>query len=95
MKKSLETFRELIKKEAIVAKDINYHKEAYGSWYIVFECNPLLRVINDNKEQWLLIEEITNEVYLDIPVWKEKWKGKLNEQEIAVYKLKELINENA
>lgn len=67
-----------------------YHSEAFGSWYISINSKPNRRIVWDGKENWLLIEEKTDERYNNLYVWKELWisrKPPTNDLFVAIDKI--------
>ena len=48
-----------------------YNRKVFGSWYIEVASTPLLRVVWDGKDGWLILQERTDETFNDQPVWKD------------------------
>jgi len=95
-KKAFEvTKAKLIAGRAII-KDDRYHKEAFGSWYIIIEATPDIRLVYDGKENWIIIEQKTARVFNGLPVWSEIWIARNPAEadlDSATQKLTEMIQD--
>ena len=49
--------------------------EMAGSWYIIVENNPLLRLFLDRQAGWLVLEEEISGILNGPRVWKDIWIG--------------------
>lgn len=49
--------------------------EMSGSWYIIVENNPILRLFLDRQAGWLVLEEEISGILNGPRVWKDIWIG--------------------
>jgi hypothetical protein len=52
--------------------DASYSDESFGSWLVVVETVPRIRVVWDGKDGWLLVEIETTNVFAGITVWETR-----------------------
>jgi hypothetical protein len=50
-----------------------YNEKAFGSWHITLKTAPKRRLVWDGKENWLLADEQTSEMFNGMNKWKDIW----------------------
>jgi hypothetical protein len=94
-KSTFEFAKTLITDTNLVITEAEYNPEAFGSWFIAIDSNPVYRLLCDIKENWLLIQEKTEEeIFNGIYRWKDQWivrDPKEEDLRIGVTCLKKII----
>ncbi len=77
---TFETVKGHIQKAGLSISEAEYHPQTFGSWYIIVSSEPNYRMVWDGKQQWLVVERQTKEIFNGLPVWDEVWPA-LNAKE--------------
>jgi hypothetical protein len=67
--------RREIEAAGLTLLEAHYLPETSGSWHIVVENNPLLRMSWDRESCWLVLEEELPGVLNGPRIWKDIWIG--------------------
>jgi hypothetical protein len=70
-KRTFKAVSRLLTEAGLDITERRYDRQAFGSWFIEMETDPSLRVVWDGKDGWLIVQEKTDEIFNDQPVWKE------------------------
>lgn len=70
-KRAFEVTFQLLTEAGFKATLHEYDRMAFGSWWVELSSRPPLRVVWDGKDGWLIIQEKTDEVFNNEPVWKD------------------------
>jgi hypothetical protein len=66
----------LLKQQGRIVNGAEYSPEFFGSWWLSVATTPQLRVIWDGKEGMVVIQEKTDEMYGNSPIWKTLWTSR-------------------
>jgi len=72
-REAFELVKSKVIAEHITIKDAAYHQSSFGSWYITIKTDPDFRLVYDGKENWLLVEQETEEIFNGMSIWSEVW----------------------
>ena len=56
-------------REAVIS-EARYDARAFGSWFIVVDTRPPLRVVWDGKDGWLYVQRRADEIHTGNQVWE-------------------------
>lgn len=70
-----EAVKDLLSQQGQVIDKARYESRSFGSWTVQVSARPPLRLVWDGKEQWLMVQQETDEVRAGVRVWKTLWSA--------------------
>jgi hypothetical protein len=72
----LEKTEQLLAEAGLSTSSQGVDGSAFGSWWVVVNVDPPMRIVWDGKDGWLIVQRQTTELFTDQPVWKDIWVGR-------------------
>jgi len=68
--------QQLLRDAGFTIGDTWYSRESFGSWDVTVATTPRRRVLWDGKDEWLILQEETQERFAGNLIWRDLWIGK-------------------
>ena len=68
-----ESAKLLLSEEGFQVTQARYHAREFGSWYIVANATPPVRILWDGKDGWLVVQTQSDESLKSPPEWVDAW----------------------